>query len=187
MTSGKKVRSRQTRFNVVAWVKIQKIMEKLVYLAGPITGCNHKEAVDWRHTVGTKLHLANKLIKTLSPMRGKPVLPSSQIYDAATGSYEDPLRSSAGINTRDYNDVRRADLIFVNLLGATKVSIGTVMEIAWARAFNKPIVLIMEKEGNVHDHVMLKYPCGFIVPNIEEGLRVAKFILLTDQDLAYSS
>lgn len=157
-------------------------MNLLVYTAGPITGCDHEGATGWRELVRNELSRSG--IDTISPMRGKPNIGVGNIYTAAiTREFTDPLRTSAGINTRDFNDVKRADLIFVNLLGARKVSIGTVMEIAWARAFGKPVVLIMEPEGNVHDHWMLKFPCGFIVPTIAEAVEITKYILLTDNQL----
>lgn len=157
-------------------------MKPLVYTAGPITGCNHTEATDWREKV--RIALAESGIDTISPMRGKPNIGEGNTYTAAiTRAFTDPLRTSAGINTRDFNDVKRADLIFVNLLGAKKVSIGTVMEIAWARAFVKPVVLVMEPEGNIHDHWMLKFPCGFIVSTIEEAVEVTKLVLLTDNQI----
>ena len=158
-------------------------MKPLVYTAGPITGCNFKEATGWRDFVRENLQKCG--IYTLSPMRGKKILPPSETYDAAIiKSVPDALSSPNGINIRDYNDVKRADLIFVNLLGAKTVSIGTVMEIAWARAFGKPVVLVMEK-GNVHDHCMLKFPCGFIVENIGDAIEITRQILLTDNQLEY--
>ncbi len=157
-------------------------MRPLVYTAGPITDCDHSEATGWREVVRRNLHL--HAINTISPMRGKPVLKSGQKYNAAiTRKFVDPLRTSDGINARDYNDVRKADLIFVNMLGAKRVSIGTVMEVAWARAFDKPVILIMEDEGNVHDHWMFKFPCGFIVPTIKEGIEIAKHVLLNDNEI----
>jgi nucleoside 2-deoxyribosyltransferase len=68
-------------------------------------------------------------------------------------------------------------LVFINLLGTKKVSIGTVMEIAWADANRIPIVLVMEKEGNLHDHAMINECVGFRVSTIREGIEIAKAIL----------
>lgn len=95
----------------------------LVYLAGPITGLTWGESTDWREYV-------KNYISTLSPLRGKQRLREIAGNIPIMDSYEDhPLTTAKGINTRDYNDVKRADAIFVNFLGAKKVSIGTVMEI----------------------------------------------------------
>jgi hypothetical protein len=82
----------------------------------------------------------------------------------------------------------RADVLLVNLLGAERVSIGTVMEIAWADAVRVPVVLVMEpsaeentglvpSKGNVHEHAMIRECVGFRVQTLDEGLNVVKAIL----------
>lgn len=149
----------------------------LVYLAGPITGITYGESTGWREQVKDML---DESILTLSPMRGKQAIKERSKNGAVAMTYEDsPLSSAKGINVRDYNDCTRADAIFVNFLGATKVSIGTVMEIAWARAFNIPVVCVMEKD-NIHQHAMLNYACGFIVDNLDEGVAILEALLLPD-------
>lgn len=153
----------------------------LVYLAGPITGLTYNGCTEWREEIKDNLMANSPHIKTLSPMRGKQriELLGGTIKDV----YEDnPLTSEKGISTRDYNDVKRSDAIFVNLLGAQRVSIGTVMEIAWARAFQIPVILVMEK-GNMHDHSMLRYASGFIVDNIEDGIEMLRVVLGPDDTL----
>lgn len=150
----------------------------LVYLAGPITGLTYDGCTEWRDTVKDKVSTS---ILTMSPMRGKQHL-KEKTKDGFIGDHYDDmvLATVKGINTRDYNDVKRSDAILVNLLGAEKVSIGTVMEIAWARAFSIPVVCVME-EGNVHQHAMLNYACGYIVNSLEEGMAVLEAILLPDK------
>ncbi len=154
----------------------------LVYLAGPITGVSYGECTEWREKVKEML---DENILTLSPMRGKQFIKERSKGMGIAMAYEDsPLASNKGINTRDYNDVRRADAIFVNFLGAEKVSIGTVMEIAWARAFSIPVVCIMKKD-NIHQHSMLNYACGYIVETLEEGVAVMEALLLPDSKIAH--
>lgn len=154
----------------------------LVYLAGPITGTTYEECTEWREKVK---EMVDWSISTLSPMRGKQFIKERSSSIGIVMSYEDsPLASGKGINTRDYNDVRRADAIFVNFLGADKVSIGTVMEIAWARAFSIPVVCVMEKD-NIHQHAMLNYACGYIVETLEEGVAVLEALLLPDSKVAH--
>jgi hypothetical protein len=58
------------------------------------------------------------------------------------------------------------------MLGAETVSIGTVMEISWAWSFRNPIVLVMEKEGNIHEHAMIREACPFRVETLEEAIEV---------------
>lgn len=152
-----------------------------VYLAGPITGSSYEEVTDWRET--TKEHLklmSEKSVQPIvgySPMRGKAYLSKE---DKICDSYEDTTMSSVkGINIRDFNDCKTSDVVLVNLLGATRVSIGTVMEIAWARAFKIPIVIVMEKEGNLHDHGMLTYDT-IVVNTLTDGVLAVTQILLPE-------
>ncbi len=64
------------------------------------------------------------------------------------------------------------------MLSAQKVSIGTVMEIAWAKAFQIPVIVIMEKEGNLHDHPMIRDCIGFRVETLLEAIWLTKVLLL---------
>jgi len=142
-----------------------------VYLAGPITGYDYGTVTSWRDDV--KDHLKEHGIQGYSPMRGKSYLSKEEMI---ADSYSDYTMSSiTGINVRDYNDCKTSDAILVNLLGASKVSIGTVMEIAWARAFQIPVVIIMGK-GNIHEHGMLSFG-NIIAPTIDEGVEAIIQIL----------
>lgn len=145
----------------------------LAYLAGPITGCSFEGATDWRDEM-IKL-LPNEIVG-MSPMRGKHYL--SEIKKIGD-SYEDSVLScTRGIMTRDFNDCRRCDVLIVNLLGAEKVSIGTVMEVAWAKVFNVPVIMVIEKDGNPHDHAMIRECIGFRVDTLKEAAHVATVLLL---------
>lgn len=136
-----------------------------VYLAGPIAGLSYQEATGWRNRVANQLIEFG--IESLSPLRYKSFLSNEK---AIADHYDTHvLATTKAIYTRDRWDVARSDIIFVNFLGAEKVSIGTVMEIAWADMLNKPIIIAME-EGNVHQHAMVVESAGYIVPTIEEGI-----------------
>lgn len=144
-----------------------------VYLAGPITRLDYKGAVEWRDYAIQKLFP----IRGMSPMRGKEYL--SNVLSV--------LSSDRGIMTRDRNDATTCDVLLVNFLGATRVSIGTVMEIAWADGRRIPIVCAMEKTGNVHDHGMVKEAIGFRVETLDEAIQITRSILLgSGADLAPS-
>jgi nucleoside 2-deoxyribosyltransferase len=73
-------------------------------------------------------------------------------------------------------DVMRCDMILVNFLGASKVSIGSVMEIGWADAWRKPIIVVMEKD-NVHSHAMIREVAGYIVSNLDEAIKIVIAVL----------
>lgn len=150
---------------------------KSVYLAGPISGLSFGECTDWRKEVALKLGVS---IQALSPMRAKEYLAQVPILSGHGKEYAHlgVLSSSRGVMTRDRFDATRCDVLFVNLLGAKQVSIGTVMEIAWADAHRTPIVCAMEERGNPHEHMMLNEAIGFRVATLEEAIHVTKAILL---------
>lgn len=151
--------------------------KSLVYLAGPITGLSYDGCTDWREKAINNLGDAG--IDGLSPMRGKEYLKKYKtIGDSYENGVEAVLSGQRGIFARDRNDCTRADLVLVNMLGAKKVSIGTVMEIAWANAHNTPIVLVMEDQGNIHEHAMLREACPFRVTSLNDALDLVKIILL---------
>lgn len=149
----------------------------LLYCAGPITGHDFSKANDWRDYVASKLKAKTKNsfpIVVLSPLRGKDYLKNEkELKDA----YEEhPLSSQKGIAIRDFYDVKRADMVLANFLGAQKISIGTIMEIAWAYAWRIPIVVIME-ENNPHNHAMIR-EIALVVSNLDEAIEIVKRILL---------
>lgn len=156
-----------------------------VYLAGPITGLSYGDSVDWREKA--KSVLAEAGIVGLNPMRGKDYLEHEEsVGDTYNGVSFDHhpighlagiISGDRGITTRDRWDCHRCDLVLVNFLGAKKVSIGTVMEIAWADSSRIPAIVVMEKEGNPHDHSMIRECIGFRVETLEDGLHIAKAML----------
>jgi nucleoside 2-deoxyribosyltransferase len=144
----------------------------LAYLAGPITGLSYGECTDWREWMHN--NLPDNIIG-LSPLRAKDYLKGEKTIAMEYASHV--LSCERGISTRDYNDVKRCDVLVVNFLGAKTVSIGTCMEIAWAKAMQKPIVAIIEKEGNIHDHPMIRDSIGFRVETLEQASWVTQAIL----------
>lgn len=157
----------------------------LVYLAGPITGLSYEGCTDWREKAIK--HLGEYGIQGLNPLRGKEYLANEKSIsdnynngirdNEALGKFASIMSSIRGIYARDKFDCHRSDMLIVNLLGAKKVSIGTVMEIAWAAAANIPVILIMEKEGNIHEHSMLGEACPFRTETLEDALHVCVTML----------
>jgi len=145
-----------------------------VYLAGPITGLSYDGAEDWRGYA--KRRLANHGILGLSPLRGKEYLRTSGPL-SAEDYHDKPLSSPRGITTRDRWDCTRSDVVLVNLIGAPRVSIGTMIELGWADAARNPIVLAMEPAGNVHDHAMVTEVAGFRADSVEGALELVIAIL----------
>lgn len=144
-----------------------------VYLAGPISFLTLDQANDWRRVAN--LELLQSGITCFSPLRGKGFLADKGPL-SEHGHDGHPLSTSRGIMTRDRFDCTRADVVLANLLGAERVSIGTVMEIAWADAARVPVVLVMEA-GSPHEHCMILEAAGYCVETLEEGLDIVKAIL----------
>ena len=121
--------------------------------------------------------LAKDGIQAFSPMRAKEYLKQEGIL---TGSYPKGglFSSSRNIMTRDFFDATTSDVILANLLGSEKVSIGTVMEMAWAYQARIPLVVAMENEKNCHEHPMLDEAYGFRCSSLADAVFVVKRILL---------
>jgi nucleoside 2-deoxyribosyltransferase len=155
---------------------INNMRDFLVYLAGPINGLLYEEGQDWRNYVSTRLPVE---IRAMSPLRGK--VQQFVRMGKITGTNEDcPLTSQSGLTTRDRFDCTRADAVIMNLLGATKVSIGTMIEVGWADLAGRPLILVMEKAGNVHDHPMVKQCAGFRVDNLDDAISTCAAILMPE-------
>lgn len=158
----------------------------LIYLSGPITGETYEGCSDWRIEASKKIaQLSNGEVKTLSPLRGKQGLESKQTVLKQFYT-ENPLTTPHNIMGRDYNDTVRSDLVLVNLKGSQRVSIGTVMEVAWAYQSRVPVIIIDDKDG-IHNHIMLYEYALNVVDNFDLGVELALTTLLPDQSEYYLS
>jgi hypothetical protein len=148
-----------------------------VYLAGPISGCTFGECTDWREEM--KARLLPKGITCWSPMRAKGYLAKLATISATGQEYVSmsPLSTPRGVITRDRFDTQRVDVVLMNLLGATKVSIGSMIEMGWADSVRTPIIVVMESEGNPHEHMMVSELTGFRVTTVEEAEDICLAIL----------
>jgi len=138
----------------------------LIYLAGPISGLKYGVAADWRDDVATQHEHS---FNFASPLRAKEFLDTGEVLDHTNIVYDNVLSSPHGVMTRDSWDVHRCDCVFANLLGAERVSIGTVMELAWAWKAGTPSIIIMEPD-NIHNHVMLRQASPFYTETVDEGI-----------------
>lgn len=148
----------------------------IVYLAGPIAGSGYKDVTNWRRRAVLEL----SPIKVFDPMRAKDFLKNEEEdvhnYEKKT-ILENALGSPKGITSRDRYDVMNCDVVLMNLIGAKRISTGSMIEVGWADAYRKPIVLAID-EGNIHLHPMLLEIAGFIVTNMDEAFYIVKSILL---------
>lgn len=150
-----------------------------VYLAGAISGLTYGEGQSWRdYTVSA---LASKGINGYSPLRAKDYLKAVGVIEQSYQGLKQPLAALStdrGIMTRDRYDVESCDAVLFYLLGTgTRVSVGTCIEFGWADAYRKPSVVVIEDEGNVHDHPMTREATGFRVNNLDAGIEILDRIL----------
>ena len=147
----------------------------LVYLAGPITGCSYGECRNWRKQAIADLYRTHNYLIGVDPMRGTDHLHREQELKSVYDSHI--LTTGKAVTLRDKFEVKRCDLVLANFLGAQKVSTGTAIELGWASAWDKPIIVVMEAE-NPHRHCMVENVAWFIVETLEAGIRVAADILI---------
>jgi len=149
-----------------------------VYLAGGIAGLPGYEATNWRRLAQDIL--GTRGVESLDPMREKHALDGDSIISLDFHDYakHGAFFTSRGIMARDFNDVKRCDALLVNLLGLQRPSLGTIMELAWAYAMQKPAVVAIEAEGNPHDgHPMIHEAIPFRVTTLEEAIDAVAVIL----------
>lgn len=151
-----------------------------IYLCGPITGETFWQAKHgWRKDVYEQLTPLG--ITCLSPLRH---LKAQQLREvdldsmSPQGSEVGVLSTPKGLTARDKFDVKRSDIIFCNLIGATSGSLGSMIEFGWGDAWDIPILICMEENGNPHDHAMIDAICSWRVPTLEAGVETIKDLLL---------
>lgn len=156
------------------------MVNKCIYLAGPISGLTYNEATKWRNDITNELGRFG--IKCLDPLRSaihlrnsEGLLSDCEIQEGTQPAVE-AMSTSKGVVVRDKFDATRCDVLLVNLLGAKKVSIGTCVEIGWANANDIPIVLVMEK-SNIHNHAFIRESASFITESLSDSVYIIKAIL----------
>lgn len=146
---------------------------KRVYLSGPITGRSYTACTSWRAEAAR--YLAPELL-AVDPMRGKDFLQGSTQIDAFTAGPQQAVSSTA-ITARDRHDVMTCDAVLVNLIGADRVSIGSMIEIGWADAFRKPIVLAIDRTDHIHVHPIILGCCAFVVSDLQTAVATIRSLL----------
>jgi hypothetical protein len=69
--------------------------------------------------------------------------------------------------------VTQADIIYANFLGSKAVSIGSVMELAWAYELNKLTVVVMDRK-NIHMHAFVLEAADIIFETTKEAMDYLK-------------
>lgn len=137
-----------------------------VYLAGSISGCTKDEANDWRTEVSAKL--ARNFIKGISPLRCEPLV--GERYGL---TYEDPRFGTArAIASKNMLDVEMCDITLCYMpaeLNAIRPSFGTIIELAWAHALDKPTILVTDHKPFI-DHPVIQACASWILPTLDDAV-----------------
>ena len=148
-----------------------------IYLAGPICGLTLSEAEDWR--VYAKEHLHPEL-SVINPLRTKepdmdPAEVIGQVFEQGAHA---TFQAVAG---RCLFDVGRTDVILAYMPDNWPKneiewpSIGTLIEIGWARAAGIPVVLACQ-DKRIVGHPLIDNACPWIVFTLAEAIKVVNDI-----------
>lgn len=150
--------------------------KRTVYLAGPITGLAYDKArSSWRRKFA---FLMPSHIFCLSPMRVvTSLMPEQGLKGMPQAEGVDAMLVNRAILARDEADLRTADAIVACLLGAEKPSQGTVAELGMAHVLRKPVILIMEDEGNCHEHPFVTSIGTFRTTTLREAADIVTHLL----------
>jgi len=150
--------------------------KRVVYLAGPITGLTHDDArYGWRQEFDS---LMPEHIYCSSPMRGKEFLKSFGILTSGEGYPDHAMATSAGITTRDYNDVRTSDAVIACFLeSGGRLSGGTFMEFGFAHSLQIPIIGIGAPDDPNIQHLMAERVLGYRLDTLEEAAAIVAHLL----------
>lgn len=160
-----------------------------IYACGTMIGLTPEQYESWREEA---LHLFDAystdryVFDLLIPARGEKHLAGRKL---AAHIEEDeigltPLNNDRAVFSRDQWDVRRADLVICNLVGATltEPSTGSKMEMAWAFQQQTPIILVIEAERtNPHEHLFISAASMARVSSVEDAVRLAVELLVPNK------
>ena len=116
-------------------------MNRFVYLAGPVLGMTESMANDWRRKVADKLRPHG--IIGISPLRCEPI--HGPTYEA--GYPDERFGTARAIMAKNMFDVKTCDMVLAYIphpFQGEHHSWGTMQELAWGRAFDKPVILVSD-------------------------------------------
>jgi nucleoside 2-deoxyribosyltransferase len=137
-----------------------------VYLAHPISGQTFEEVFNYYDKARKEL---GEFFEILSPMTGKGEFRNNPIEKAkpAGQNSTNPVCSNHAIKERDKWMVTQSDIVFLDLTGATAISIGCMMELAWADLLGKHTVVVI---NDLHNHAFVLECADIIFSSYEEAV-----------------
>lgn len=151
---------------------------KYIYLAGPILGCTKSEASDWRNGVQQEINYRlgggmmpmKSPITCISPLRCEPII--GERYEAG---YNDPKFGTArAIGAKNHFDTKQADMVLAFLPKPPEdrhQSYGTIVEIGWAKALEKPVIVVSD-DSSIAEHPVIQYCADWFLPDLVSAVDV---------------
>ena len=144
-----------------------------IYLAGPISGKGGEVTIDYFGSTASTLRQAG--FEVIHPMIGKGYF-RNEIKFKAEGYLHKSQSTNHAIIERDLWMVQQCDILYCNLIMAEIVSIGSIMEMAWAHILRKHTVLAMQSD-NIHRHAFVLEAADIVFEAHDEAVSYIKQLL----------
>ena len=148
-----------------------------VYAAGPMTGMTYEQASVWRWELDKLLKPCG--IKLLSPTRSTSHRYATAEYPKVHSQNDGPMFTNRGVTRRDRFDVKSSDAVVFNVKGMKTAAMGTLIELGWATAYDKPTIMIMEP-GGFHEHAMVNDLVDYRVHTVEAAAEIVKILFAVE-------
>jgi len=141
-------------------------MSLKIYVSRPICGCSYPEVVGWYDQTIKKLRKMGYSV--YHPMTNKKALRTETEFKAH--GYGNPESTNHAIFERDRWMTENCDVFITYLANAQIVSIGSMMELAWASLLGKHTIVVIDKE-NIHEHAFVLEAADLVLPTYEEAMK----------------
>lgn len=139
-----------------------------IYLAGGITGLTEAEAKAWRELAIERL---GPQIKGINPLRCEPMQGDSGRYIAEDQASDLKFGHPKAVKAKNFIDVQRCDLLLAYL---PEPSSGTFIEIGWADAMGKPIIIVSQNPKIVNHPVISACADWPIQPTLRDAIKIIR-------------
>jgi len=103
----------------------------------------------------------------------------NEMEDRANKRAYNPMASNHSIKERDKWMVKTSDVVFMDFTGATMASIGCTSETAWGDAWDKHVVVVMEKD-NIHQHAFILEMADVVLETYEDAMKYLEKLIKRD-------
>ena len=144
-----------------------------IYCVHPMSGLKWEEVEEYYTKSKKDLEALGYFV--LHPMCAKSELRGNK-FDPKAGESSSPVVTPHAITRRDMWMVRKADIIFADLSGAKKKSIGSISEVSAGYIQGKHTVGVMEA-NNIHCHAFMEEQIDVLFKTYKEAIEyLAKLI-----------